>query len=114
MNIAVILNTPKPERKLLTYTGLEQFLIQLAIHISRKFYYKRHKSESLVEIIERIFKRMGLAKDTLPFDEKEVKLDSKLQDVLASNSQNIVIPYYTKNISFSPYKASSKIKSKVK
>jgi hypothetical protein len=58
-----ILNTPQEECHYLTYQGIEQLLMQVAVHISRKYFYKRKKSKSLVQIVERLFKRMGLVRE---------------------------------------------------
>lgn len=61
--LLAILMTPQEECHYLTYQGLEQLLIQVAVHISRKYFYKRKKSKTLVEIIKRLFTRMGLVKE---------------------------------------------------
>lgn len=55
--------TPQEECHYLTYQGLEQLLIQVAVHISRKYFYKRKKSKTIIEIIQRLFTRMGLVKE---------------------------------------------------
>lgn len=98
--IATILSRPKHKRKYLDFQGLEQFLIQLSIHIARKFYYKKRKSDTLIEIIERLFRRMDFEKEVLVFTENEVQLDLKNVNVVEIKK------------SLSPYK--NRVESKVK
>jgi len=37
--------------------------MQVAVHISRKYFYKKKKTKSVTENIDRLFLRMGLTKE---------------------------------------------------
>ncbi|CAI2363143.1 unnamed protein product [Moneuplotes crassus] len=68
-----ILGTPQEECHYLTLQGLEIFLLQIAVHISRKYFYRKGKTKSLLENIERLFRRMSLSRE-----EREIGLNDDL------------------------------------
>lgn len=37
--------------------------VQVAVHISRKYFYNKGRNKSLVENIERLFRRMGFRRE---------------------------------------------------
>ncbi|CAI2384212.1 unnamed protein product [Moneuplotes crassus] len=88
-----LLRTPQEECQYLSYHGLEILLVQIAVHISRKYFYKKGRAKSLLENIERLFRRMSLVRE-----EREISLDHDL-------SMNLEKLTMKNSHTFSPVKA---------